>query len=369
MKVSKNTENRVHSTLQGLLNSDGETAKIASQYLQEASRTDADDEDGRWVTTESGKKMFINGEGEPTKGNPHVLAAAKGEIKPASSGASGKPKQNVSSIYDPSKKLGRKELEGMDVGSQVVMKDGRVLRKTGDSYLPWHVVGDKAGGDRYSSEYLANSKEGACSPVSNGTRSGSIDRSYSGGGKQTDSDKAVRNADNYIGNGAVKKSLMQGETGAEDCMFSFTGGTVASKGNPGKNDDEVSVQYTIKRNGKWGGTNTTTLKASEVFSQKVFKPKSGYQWDNEKKKNVYVEDIGPLEKMKGKKFVTGDVATVTLADGTKKSYTAKWFSKPGFNPGFYWEDNSDSRKQFGTSGGTLAAEFRNGVIDVEVRRG
>jgi len=42
---------------------------------------DADDGDGRWVTTKDGNHMFINGEGEPTKGNPHVLAAAKGESK------------------------------------------------------------------------------------------------------------------------------------------------------------------------------------------------------------------------------------------------------------------------------------------------
>jgi len=45
------------------------------------SHMDADDGDGRWVTTKDGNHMFINGEGEPTKGNPHVLAAAKGESK------------------------------------------------------------------------------------------------------------------------------------------------------------------------------------------------------------------------------------------------------------------------------------------------
>ncbi|MBQ6672657.1 MAG: hypothetical protein IJM73_05495 [Spirochaetales bacterium] len=44
-------------------------------------RQDADEGDGHWVTTKEGNHMFINGEGEPTKGNPHVLAVAKGEGK------------------------------------------------------------------------------------------------------------------------------------------------------------------------------------------------------------------------------------------------------------------------------------------------
>lgn len=48
-------------------------------------RTDADDGDGHWVTTENGNHLFINGEGEPTKGNPHVLAAAKGTTKSSTS--------------------------------------------------------------------------------------------------------------------------------------------------------------------------------------------------------------------------------------------------------------------------------------------
>lgn len=52
------------------------------QKWNETMRTthmDADEGDGHWVTTKEGNHMFINGEGEPTKGNPHVLAAAKGE--------------------------------------------------------------------------------------------------------------------------------------------------------------------------------------------------------------------------------------------------------------------------------------------------
>lgn len=38
-------------------------------------RHDADDDEGRWVTTEGGKHIHLNEEGEPDKGNPHVIAA------------------------------------------------------------------------------------------------------------------------------------------------------------------------------------------------------------------------------------------------------------------------------------------------------
>lgn len=48
-------------------------------------RMDADD-DGKWVTTENGHKIHINEEGEPDKGNPHVLKIMKNAIKGASSG-------------------------------------------------------------------------------------------------------------------------------------------------------------------------------------------------------------------------------------------------------------------------------------------
>ena len=42
------------------------------------SRCDADDDDGRWVTTQNGHKIHINEEGVPDKGNPHVLAVMNG---------------------------------------------------------------------------------------------------------------------------------------------------------------------------------------------------------------------------------------------------------------------------------------------------
>ena len=45
-----------------------------------AARADADpdDGDGHWVTTENGHKVYINGEGEPEKGNPNVLSTMSG---------------------------------------------------------------------------------------------------------------------------------------------------------------------------------------------------------------------------------------------------------------------------------------------------
>lgn len=44
-------------------------------------RLDADDEEGRWVTTENDHKVHINEEGVPDKGNPFVLATMRGEGK------------------------------------------------------------------------------------------------------------------------------------------------------------------------------------------------------------------------------------------------------------------------------------------------
>lgn len=55
----------------------GNYEKVAEFRKRRAARLDAknaDDEEGRWVTTENNHKVHINEEGEPDKGNPHVLA-------------------------------------------------------------------------------------------------------------------------------------------------------------------------------------------------------------------------------------------------------------------------------------------------------
>ena len=60
-------------------------------------RSDAEEE-GHWITTKSGRHVFMNGEGEPTKGNPQVIAAMKGEgSKPKRTTASGSTKTGSSS--------------------------------------------------------------------------------------------------------------------------------------------------------------------------------------------------------------------------------------------------------------------------------
>lgn len=43
------------------------------RILSRLDAEDVDDEEGRWITTENGHKVHINGEGEPDKGNPHVI--------------------------------------------------------------------------------------------------------------------------------------------------------------------------------------------------------------------------------------------------------------------------------------------------------
>lgn len=59
----------------------GNYQKVVEFRKRRAARLDAkkDDEEGRWVTTENNHKVHINEEGEPDKGNPHVIDAMRGE--------------------------------------------------------------------------------------------------------------------------------------------------------------------------------------------------------------------------------------------------------------------------------------------------
>lgn len=59
-------------------------------------RADEDEDDGRWITTENGHKVHLNEEGEPDKGNPHVIEAMEG-----SSGSA--PKHNIKNHEDAKK--------------------------------------------------------------------------------------------------------------------------------------------------------------------------------------------------------------------------------------------------------------------------
>ncbi len=47
----------------------------SKQVQARMERHDADDDGGRWITTENGNHVHINGGGEPDKGNPYVIAA------------------------------------------------------------------------------------------------------------------------------------------------------------------------------------------------------------------------------------------------------------------------------------------------------
>lgn len=51
----------------------------AQELMKERHDAADDDEEGRWVTTDNGHKVHINEEGEPDKGNPHVLAVMEGK--------------------------------------------------------------------------------------------------------------------------------------------------------------------------------------------------------------------------------------------------------------------------------------------------
>ena len=90
MKISDEMKQRVIASTMTFVKDNGRSSHLASQVIQNMVRADADDdEDGHWVTTENKHKLFINGEGEPTKGNPHVLAAARGEKGPKKNKTSG----------------------------------------------------------------------------------------------------------------------------------------------------------------------------------------------------------------------------------------------------------------------------------------
>ena len=61
--------------------SEDQAAAIEAYRRRRQNRLDAkaQQEEGRWVTTENDHKVHINEEGIPDKGNPHVLAAMRGE--------------------------------------------------------------------------------------------------------------------------------------------------------------------------------------------------------------------------------------------------------------------------------------------------
>lgn len=50
-----------------------------SKGLVEVIKAKMKDGKGRWVTTKTDRKIFINSDGVPTKGNPHIIARMKGE--------------------------------------------------------------------------------------------------------------------------------------------------------------------------------------------------------------------------------------------------------------------------------------------------
>ena len=90
MNISKKVKQRVIASTMPFVEEAGRSAHLASQVIQNTVRSDAvDDEKGHWVTTEEGNHMFIDEGGTPTKGNPYVLAAARGEKGPKKSKSSG----------------------------------------------------------------------------------------------------------------------------------------------------------------------------------------------------------------------------------------------------------------------------------------
>ena len=99
----------------------------------------------------------------------------------------------------------------------------------------------------------------------------------------------------------------------------------------------------------------------------VFKPVSEYRWDPEQRRNVLHQDLGPLEKMNERGIIAGDKAIVTLADGSKKTFTAERVGGNGLISGIAWREDGNRSNFFGR-GGILADKFRDGVRSVEINK-
>ena len=102
-------------------------------------RMDAAEDKGRWITTENGHKVHLNEEGNPDKGNPHVLEKMAG----GASAQINKLNERAQSLNSMKKADRLKEFESMlkdmPTGSRMLIKDPttssgieRRVTKTGD---------------------------------------------------------------------------------------------------------------------------------------------------------------------------------------------------------------------------------------------
>lgn len=127
---------------------------------------DADDGDGHWVTTKEGNHMFIDGEGNPTKGNPHVLAAAKGESgskKPPSDKKTGPSSGSTAKRLNDSvlKAYGKGDNRKVYEAAEKAMADlpvGGTVKTNGTTYT-------KTGDGMFSYEYKAKDGSTKTAPL------------------------------------------------------------------------------------------------------------------------------------------------------------------------------------------------------------
>lgn len=92
--------------------------KVLKKELFPTSNFDKKGKDGRWVTTRGGKRVFINEEGKPEKGNPFVVEAMN-------RGANGK-KSAYSSVKDRERKntdFSKKSLDNPQKQATIIVKN------------------------------------------------------------------------------------------------------------------------------------------------------------------------------------------------------------------------------------------------------
>lgn len=129
------------------------------RYVRLMARADAaDDDKGSWITTENGHKVHLNEEGDPDKGNPHVIAAMNGD--PTGSNSSGSSGSSSELRLKEKVKLLNKTRKGQSVTVSSTTGYPMTAQKTGDD--EWEITfhnqnGTKAGtsSQKVTTEILA----------------------------------------------------------------------------------------------------------------------------------------------------------------------------------------------------------------------
>lgn len=117
----------------------------------------ADDDDGRWITTENGHHVHLNEEGEPDKGNPHVIEAMESGEKTSVSISKRSANERLAELGRNGDADGAKEiLDSLPVGSKLKLPDSWFDSGKSETYIKdedgiWKATN----GERFEAEDVA----------------------------------------------------------------------------------------------------------------------------------------------------------------------------------------------------------------------